>query len=149
MNQTSVSHSSIVSEVISSDTGLRMDGIRALDIWDLIILVLHLSFNQTVYGNLCDNEQSGKRSNASTKKHPNRDLRLTNVDHVTSNAKLSHSGALLYIFESDEAVIKMIIKGRNPTMRHVFRPHRVALDWSFDRIKWDPTIQIQYVDTKN
>ena len=43
----------------------------------------------------------------------------------------------------------MIIKGRSPTMRHVSRTHRVALDWLFDRIHLDPKIQIKYVDTKN
>ena len=40
----------------------------------------------------------------------------------------------LCMFEDTEAVIKMIFKGRSPTMRHVFRTHRVALDWLFDRI---------------
>ena len=34
--QTSVSHSSTESEVISLDAGLRMDGIPALDLWDLM-----------------------------------------------------------------------------------------------------------------
>ena len=34
-------------------------------------------------------------------------------------------------------------------MRHVSRPHRVALDWLFDRINLDPKIQITYIDTKN
>ena len=29
------------------------------------------------------------------------------------------------------------------------RTHRVALDWLFDRINLDPTIQIKYIDTKN
>ena len=48
----------------------------------------------------------------------------------------------------NEAVIKMIVKRRSPTMRHVSRTHRVALDWLFDRINLDPTIQIKYVDTK-
>ena len=43
----------------------------------------------------------------------------------------------------------MIIKGRSPTMRHVSRTHRVALDWLFDRINLDPKIQIRYIDTKN
>ena len=43
----------------------------------------------------------------------------------------------------------MIIKGRSPTMRHVSRTHRVALDWLFDRINLEPKIQINYVDTKN
>ena len=42
----------------------------------------------------------------------------------------------------------MIIWGRSPTMRHVSRTHRVALDWLFDRISLDPEIQINYIDTK-
>ena len=53
------------------------------------------------------------------------------------------------MFEDNEAVIKMIIKGRSPTMRHVSRTHRVALDWLFDRINLDSKIQIKYIDTKN
>ena len=53
------------------------------------------------------------------------------------------------MFEDNEAVIKMIMKGRSPTMRHVSRTHRVALDWLFDRINLDPKIQIKYIDTKN
>ena len=38
--QTSVSHSSTESEIISTDAGLRLDGIPALDLWDLIVSVL-------------------------------------------------------------------------------------------------------------
>ena len=38
--QTSVSYSSTESEIISLDAVLRMDGIPALDLWDLIVLVL-------------------------------------------------------------------------------------------------------------
>ena len=56
---------------------------------------------------------------------------------------------MLYIFEDNEAVIKMIIKSRSPTTRHVFRTNRDALDWSFDRINLDPKIQIKFVDTKH
>ena len=74
---------------------------------------------------------------------------LNNVDRVPSNVQFSHQEALLYVFEDNEAVIKMIIKGRSPTMRHVSRTHRVALDWLFDRINLDPKIQIKYVDTEN
>ena len=55
----------------------------------------------------------------------------------------------MYVFEDNEAVMKMIIKGRSPTMRHVSRTHRVALDWLFDRINLDPNIQIKFNDTKN
>ena len=37
--QTSVYHSSTESEIISLDAGLRMDGLLALDLWDLVIEV--------------------------------------------------------------------------------------------------------------
>ena len=38
--QTAVSHSSTESEIISLDARLRLDGIPALDLWDLIVLVV-------------------------------------------------------------------------------------------------------------
>ena len=74
---------------------------------------------------------------------------LNNVDHVTSNVQSARQEALLYVFEDNEAVIKMIIKGRSPTLRHVSRTNRVALDWLFDRITLVPKIQLTYIDTKN
>ena len=38
--QTAVSHSSTESEIISLDAGLRLDGLLALELWDLIVSVL-------------------------------------------------------------------------------------------------------------
>ena len=66
---------------------------------------------------------------------------LNNVDRVLSNVQVSHQEASLYVFEENEAVIKMIFKRRSPTMRHVCRTHRVALDWLFDRINLDPKLK--------
>ena len=57
---------------------------------------------------------------------------LDKVDSISSNVNSSHQEALLFVFEDNEAVIKMIIKRRSPTMRHVSRTHRVALDCLFD-----------------
>ena len=37
--QTAVAHSSTESEIISLDTGLRLDGLLALEFWDLIVSV--------------------------------------------------------------------------------------------------------------
>ena len=37
--QTPVSHSATESEIISLDTGLRLDGFLALELWDLIVSV--------------------------------------------------------------------------------------------------------------
>ena len=41
--QTSVSHSSTESEIISLDAGLRMDGLPALDLWDVVMEALRSS----------------------------------------------------------------------------------------------------------
>ena len=45
--QTLVSHSSTESEIISLGAGLRMDGKPALDLWDLIVAVLHGNMYQS------------------------------------------------------------------------------------------------------
>ena len=110
VKQTAVSRSSTESEIIYLDAGLRMDGLPALDLWDLIVV--------------------GKISDAKEILWIIDDL--NNVDFVSSNVNSSHKEALLKIVEDNEAVIKMIIKGRSPTMRHVSRTRRVALDWLFD-----------------
>ena len=135
------------------DAGLRLDGIPALDLWDLIVAVLE-NTNQSnkARGDLLMNKRE-VRSPPHTiqkRKQSQRVINdLDNVDFIPSNVKSSHQEALLYVFEDNAAVIKMIIKGRSPTMRHVSRTHRVALDWLVDRINLDSKIQIKYIDTKN
>ena len=151
--QTSVSQSSTESEIISWDAGLRLDGIPALDLWDLIVAVLgNTNQNHTGQGDLLKNKRE-VRSPPHTIYKRKQSQRVINdsdnVDFIPSNVQSSHQEALLYVFEDNEAVIKMIIKGRSPTMRHVSRTHRVALDWLFDRINLDSKIQIKYIDTKN
>ena len=105
----------------------RMDGLPALDLWDVVMEVL--------------------RSSNNTKPPTNPATGNCSRNHTT-NAHSSQGGSQLYIFENNEALIKIIIKGRSPTIRHVSRTHRVALDWLFDRITLDPKIQIKCVDTK-
>ena len=73
---------------------------------------------------------------------------LDNVDCVPSKSNLLIRKFLLFVFEDNEAVIKMMKKGRSPTMSHVSRARRVALDWLLDRINLDPKIKIKYIDTK-
>ena len=74
---------------------------------------------------------------------------MKDIDSIPSNVQSACQEALLYVFEDNEPVIKMIMKSRSPSMRHVSRTHRVAPDWLFDRINLDPKIQIKYIDTKN
>ena len=151
--QTSVSHSSTESEIISLDAGLRMDGVPALDLWDLIVAVL-INTNQSnkEQGDLLMNKREVRSTPHTVQKRKQSHGMindLDNVDFIPPNVNSSHQEALLCVFEDNEAVIKMIIKRRSPTMRHVSRTHRVALDWLFDRINLDQQIQIKYIDTKN
>ena len=150
--QTSVSHSSTKSEIISLDAGLKLDGIPALDLWDLIVSVLgNTTQNRKERGDplLNKREACSPPHTIHKRKRSQRVINdLDNVDFIPSNVQSSHQEALLYVFEDNEAVIKMIIKGRSPTMRHVSRTHRVALDWIFDRINLDSKIQIKYIHTK-
>ena len=131
--QTSVSHSSKEAEVVSLDAGSRMDGIPALDLWDLVIDVFHSPPNQINKSEGQESQGSLSRNttlhmkNQNPTKHVNIDLK--NVDLVSSNVRSSRFGAMFYVFEDNEAVVKKIIKGRSPTMRHVSRTHWVALDW--------------------
>ena len=125
--QTSVSHSSTEPQIVSFDAGLRMDGIPALDLWDLVIDVLHSNPNQKEKfkkeredPSYCKASEKQVKSQCNTQvsqKH----TALWNVDFVSSNVNYFHKRATLYIFEDSEAVIKMIIEGGSPTLRHVSR----------------------------
>ena len=92
-----------------------MDGIPALDLWDLIVAVLH--------GNTCQsNQERGDPHKFPTRKKIHGVVDdLDNVNFLSSNVHSSRQEALLCIFEDNEAVIKMIVKGRSPTMRDVSR----------------------------
>ena len=126
--QTSVSHSSTESEIISLDTGLRLDGIHALHLWTLIVAVLgNTNQNHTEQGDLSKIKREVRSPPHTIYKHK-KIVVMKDIDAVPSNVQSARQEALLYVFEDNEAVIKMIIKGRSPTMRHVFRTRRVALD---------------------
>ena len=93
--QTSVSHSSTESEIISLDAGLRLDGIPALDLWDLIFLVLGNTIQtphrteQPVVN--CDKDHGpNKRSQGMVNV-------LNNIDSVLSNVQFSHQEAVCVV----------------------------------------------------
>ena len=115
----------------------------ALELWDLMFSVLE-NVSRVSDG-------SGKFESDDHKHHKSRNkIDVTrDIDSVPSNVQSACQEALLHVFEDNEAVIKMMIKGRSPTMRHVSRTHGVALVWLFNRINLDPKIQIKYIDTKN
>ena len=105
--QTSVSHSSTESEIISLDAGLMFGRILALDLWDLIVSVLGNKTQTTERPGRPVIIDKSQRSRGKTNV-------LNNIDCVPSNVQSSHQEVLLYVFEDNEAVINMIIKEEVP-----------------------------------
>ena len=81
--QTSVSHSSTESEIISLDAGLRLDGILALDLWDLIVSVFEDTIQTSERPGRPVVTDKNQRSQVMTNV-------LNNMDCVPSNVQSSH-----------------------------------------------------------
>ena len=120
-----------------------MDGLPALELWDLIVSVL---------GNVSRvSDRSGQPEcdiHKHHKSHKKIDV-VKDIDSVPSNVQSMRQEALLYVFEDNEAVIKMIIKRQKSYNETRFQNPQSCLDWLFDRINLDSKIQIKYIDTKN
>ena len=104
--QIAVSHSSTESEIISLDTGLRLGGLPALEPWDLIISVLGIVSRVS--------DRSGELDSDVHKHHKSHNkIDVTkDIDAVPSNVQSVRQEDLLYVFEDNEGVIKMIINQR-------------------------------------
>ena len=105
-----------------------MDGFPALDLWDVVIDVMHSSKNthqavrdhcrkekvdDQVPRSRARGEIQSTKPNTKSKRHGNREVdELSHVDHVVTSATPSQ----LKNFEDNEAMIKVRIKGRSPTM---------------------------------
>ena len=110
-----------------------MEGIPALILWEQVIEVL------------CPQ----KKDNKNTKRNDSSSQHWSNkIDYVPANIPEPSYRAKLLILDDNAAVIKMTVKGRSPALRHVPRTHRIDLDWLFERIREDPSIDIRYVNTK-
>ena len=92
--QTAVSHSSTESEIISLDAGLRMDGLLALDLWDIVVKVLR-STNKNVQPNHTSTQETDATllSKAKTQKVKMRQVvvKLSDVDYVPTNTHWTKS----------------------------------------------------------
>ena len=87
--QTSVSHRSTESQVVSLDDGMRIAGILAFDLWDVVIDVLSSSIKK----NSSSKEVSGNRSGF---KDAAKVTRMLKSCQTTTNAASSMSSAIVH-----------------------------------------------------
>ena len=138
--QGAVSHSTAEAEVISLDAGCRLEGLPALILWELVIDVFEPLPKAKNSVELSLDERLLLRRKTF-------DM-FEAIDYVPPSLPMSNGRAKLYAMEDNDAIIKMIIKGRSPNLRHVARTHRVDLDWLFERVSEDPGVYIKFVGTK-
>ena len=74
-------------------------------------------------------------------------LRLEHVENFYL-AKKHCPQVKLVVAEDNEAVVKIIKKGRSAKLRHIHRTHRVDTDWLYDFFS-EPTNLMRYVNTKH
>ena len=134
-------------KLFSSDASLRLEGLPALFLWAKVIDVLEpavLTHAERKLQALKTKTNQTRCSNLQkkTKLNPRRYSKP-----FMASAPSSNETATLFVFEDDEAVIKMIIKARSPHMRHVSRTHRANEDWLCERINLDSSISIRFVSS--
>ena len=150
--QTSVSHSSTESEIISLDAGFRMDGTPALDLWDLIVALTETRIGVTKEGETC--------------------ARTWFVQHLTQfkNEKKSHGNGRWFeqcwfsffkrpFFSSESFVVYLWRqrsshqndhKGKKPYNETCFQnPQELLLIGCLMESMWTPKIHIKYINTKD
>ena len=135
--QSATSHSSTEAEVIALDAALRTEGIPLLQLWDEILTIM---MPRTYYS-------PTQSHHPTVRPVTTPEQILAQVDYVQDSLPAPTRRGKMVIFEDNVAVLRMIQKGRSPTMRHVPRTHRVDLDWLLERIRNDDGIWIKYIHT--
>ena len=129
-------------EVMSLDTGLRMEGLLALTLWDIVIDV---------------SEPPASRARGGATRQLRTQIFQTTqetIDNVPPNAQESSQSCSFVLFWKDkEAVRKVNNQGQDLStpsplsLRHVPRTHRVNLDWLMKESVWIRTSQLKHIHT--
>ena len=133
--QTAVSHSSTEAEIISLESIMRVEGLPMLNLWSQILHVLSGT-----------DPKKQVTLDAAMKEYYS--VSLESVDYMPASLPPLVANTRLVMVEDNDAVIKMLKKGRAPSMAHVARTHRCNLDWLLERSLHDPCIYCRYIETK-
>ena len=92
--QTALSHSSTESVIMSLDAGVRMDGLPALDLWDIVIEVLRSTNNNVQPKHMSTQETDATfhaKTTAQKVKRRQKVGQWSYVDYVPTNTHSSHT----------------------------------------------------------
>ena len=107
---------------------MRLEGIPALKLWNQMLEMLKPG--STKYPKIADffkvQDEIMRRYHAIT---------LKDVDYVPPSMPLCNNASKLYMIEDNDSVIKMLMKGRAPILKHCARTHHVDLGFLFEKLK--------------
>ena len=138
-----VSHSSTESEIDALDMGLRLDDLPAMTLWDMIIHVLEPLPEAIVNKSDESTTRADKLNVLPADTHE-----LMMVDFVPSNVPKLSDRCKMIIMKNNDAKIKMCVKIKPPTTRHMARTHRIDVDALFERIHGERRMCIKYINKK-
>jgi hypothetical protein len=113
--QTCQSHSTAEAEIIAADVALRVEGIPALQLWETLS---HMMNNKPMPG--VYEQRFGPNT-----------INWTIADMVAdeNNVRIESINIPMHFHEDNQAAIQVIKTGRNPTMRHLGRTHKIDIGW--------------------
>ena len=117
---------------------MRVEGLPLLNLWSQILHTLSE-----------DPSSEGCRTTLSDTLRKYYAVSLESVDYMPASLPMHVPNTRLTMCEDNDAVIKMLKKGRAPAMTHVARTHRVNLDWLLQQSLHDPCIFCRYIETKS
>ena len=138
--QTSVFHSSTESEIMSLAAVLRMYGLLALDLWDMVIEVMGTTPRIPKHTQACT-RRTGAKTQSTTK------IRQVSDQNVIYWTQIKFHRTRISLRKNHNCTSSKTTKlwwrwssKVSPTMRQLSCTHRDALDWLFDRISLEPNV---------
>lgn len=120
--QGAASHSSTEAEIIGLNAMIRPEGLPNIHLWTQLLDVLSGTTDRK-------EKFTAKQGESACDKYQS--ISLEYVDWVPpSMPPLLKYGRKFVFVQDNDTVIKMVVKGHAPLLKHVSRTHRVDLDWS-------------------
>ena len=125
--------------MVSLDLGVRTEAIPLLGLRSEILDVLHPEPS----GN--EPSKLAAAGQGLCKLKDDSMVSVDTLDYVPPGMPEPSSRAQCFIFEDNDAILKMVRGCRSNQMRHKARTHRVKLDFRFELCNSDPSLKPRYV----
>lgn len=108
--QTSVSQSTPEAEIVAANMAIKTEGLPALSLWEVL-----LGYKKREWS---EDPLTGERF-------------ISNANGV----KRADQFLTVHFKEDNDATIKIVESGKNPTMRHMSRTHGICMAWLHERFR--------------